>query len=39
MALESYGLGASYWFKKFLVIPYELRADFKKLSIILKYGQ
>jgi hypothetical protein len=39
MALESYGLGASYWFRKFLVIPYDLRADFKILSAILKHGQ
>jgi hypothetical protein len=39
MALESYGLGASYWFRKFLVIPYDLRSDFKILSVILKYGQ
>jgi hypothetical protein len=39
MALESYGLGASYWFRKFLVIPYNLRTYFKILSAILKYGQ
>jgi hypothetical protein len=39
MALESYGLGTSYWFRKFLVIPYNLRVDFKILSAILKYGQ
>jgi hypothetical protein len=39
MALEIYGLGASYWFRKFLVIPYDLRADFKIMSTILKYGQ
>jgi hypothetical protein len=39
MVLESYGLGASYWFRKFLVIPYDLRADFKILSAILKHGQ
>jgi hypothetical protein len=39
MALESYGLCASYWFKEFLVIPYDLRADFKILSVISKYGQ
>jgi hypothetical protein len=39
MALESYGLGASYWFRKFLIFSYDLRVDFKILSAILKYGQ
>jgi hypothetical protein len=29
MALESYGVDASYWFRKFLVILYDLRAAFK----------
>jgi hypothetical protein len=39
MALELYGVDASYWFRKFLVIPYELRVDFKIVSTVLKYRQ
>jgi hypothetical protein len=39
MALESYGVDAYYWFRKFLIIPYYLRADLKILSAILKYEQ
>jgi hypothetical protein len=39
MALESYGVDASYWFRKFLVIPYDLSTNFKIFTAILKYGQ
>jgi hypothetical protein len=39
MALESYGVDASYWFRKFLLIPYDLRADLKILSAFFKYGR
>jgi hypothetical protein len=39
MALESYGVYTSYWFRKFLVILYDLKADFKILSVALKYEQ
>ena len=39
MALESYGLDASFLYRKFLLIPYGKRGDFKLPSAVVSEEQ
>ena len=39
MALESYGVAATFFYRKFSQIPYGIRANFKLLSAVLSQRQ